>query len=75
MATNETISVKYNDIDIEVQGTYQRGYPATREQPEEYPEFNINHVRISDVDIYELLSEEQLSEIEQLVIEEIANMK
>ena len=65
------ITVKgYNlTIDGEWEGVY---YPATRETPEEHPEFDIHAVFLegSDEDIFGILSESFIAEI----YDEINNM-
>jgi hypothetical protein len=44
-------------------------YPATRETPEEYPEFIIEEVFFEDVNIYEILTDEQIDEMTNILNE------
>lgn len=69
--------ITFKGILLEVEGTYTEaeyrvmyygdldGYPGSDST------YDINAVFVQDVDIYELLSEDDLREIETLVLEEI----
>lgn len=61
----ETIQTTVNiyGINLLVEGYWEGAYyPATHEQPEEHPEFNITRIT-SDEDIQELLTTRQLESI------------
>ena len=66
----ETIEIKYLGIPLiihyKVDGKY---YPATRYEPEEVPELDINEIYVfdSEIDIYNLFLEKQLDDIYGLV--------
>jgi hypothetical protein len=68
------IEITYKGILLEVEGTYTKA----EEQPHDYPgypaSFDVNAIFVQDVDIYELLSEDSLIEIETLVLEEICGV-
>ena len=51
--------------------TYGSYFPATRETPEEYPDVEVEEVFLNDVDIYEILTDEQLDEITNILTEQI----
>ena len=69
--------ITYKSILLEIEGTYVEaedrviyygdldGYPGSPAS------FDINAVFIQDIDIYELLSEDDLREIETLILEKI----
>ena len=60
--------IKYREEEVEVEynlyGTY---IPATRECPEEYPDFEIDAVYYNGVDILPILSYEDQEEIDELL--------
>ena len=72
--------ITYKGILLEVMGTYEEaedrvmyygdldghpGYPAS---------FDVNAIFVQDVDIFELLSEDNLREIETLILEKICGV-
>lgn len=67
----------YKGILLEVEGTYTEAedrviyYRDLDGHPGYLASFDVNAIFIQDVDIYELLSEDDLVEIETLVLEEI----
>ena len=63
MKNKASFTVNVYGVNLEVEGYYEGGYfPATREQPEEVPEFNIESVTTSE-NIVELLTYAQLDKI------------
>lgn len=54
--------------EFSIHGKY---YPATRECPAEYPEIEILSVKVidSEIDIFELLSDKQIENIESQIYE------
>ena len=64
--------VTYRDTDITI-GYTEEGcyYPATHEQPEEYPDITIEEVYMEDLNIYNILIEDQLTKIQELLIDKI----
>jgi hypothetical protein len=71
------IEITYKGILLEVEGTYAEAedrviyYGDLDGNPGSPAIFDINAVFVQDVDIYELLSEDSLIEIETLILEEI----
>jgi len=71
------ITINYKGIELLVEGTYIPGEEEVRYfsdmsgQPSSSSEFDINAVYVNDVDIFELLSEDSLIEIETLILEDI----
>lgn len=72
-----TTEIIYKGILLEIEGTYTEAedrviyYGDLDGHPGSPASFDINAVFVQDVDIYELLSEDDLMEIETLVLEEI----
>ena len=72
-----TEEIKYKGILLEVEGTYTEAedrviyYGNLDGHPGSDSTYDINAVFVQDVDIYELLSEDNLREIEELVLEEL----
>lgn len=68
----EIETVNYYGVDLTINFTVDGKYiSATREQPEEFPEYEIHKVFVEDIDIMPLLLEEQMDDIYNLLIEEI----
>ena len=69
--------ITYKGILLEVEGTYEEAedrviyYGDLDGHPGSPASFDINAVFVQDVDIYELLSEDDLMEIDNLVLEKI----
>jgi len=55
-------------INFTIDGKY---YPATREQPEEYPEIEIDKIFVEDTDIMPILLETQIEDIYNILIDEV----
>ncbi len=70
---NKTINVtvKYTDIYLHLEGHYTASEPRTYDYPGAPSEFDIEKVYIEDTDIFDLLSIEQIDEIEQLALESL----
>ena len=59
-------------LELEVgYSTYGKYYPATRETPEEFPDLEVKEVYFEDVNIYEILTDEQINEITNKLNEQI----
>lgn len=68
----EIETVKYLGVELTINFTVDgKHIPATREQPEEFPEYEIHKVFVEDIDIMPILLEEQMDDIYNLLIEEI----
>ncbi len=65
----KSIQVKYCGIYLECEGTYEPPEQQTYDYPGASSEFEINAVYIESTNIVELLSEEQLDELESLSLE------
>lgn len=69
--------ITFKSILLEVEGTYTEAedrvmyYGDLDGHPGSDSTYDINAIFVQDVDIYELLSEDDLMEIETLVLEEI----
>lgn len=71
MRTNK-ITVDINGIDLDIEYVVSGKYmPATRYDPEEYPEVEIYNICVSDskIDIQDLLSEYQMEIINQAIFD------
>lgn len=72
-----TIEITYKDLLLEIEGTYTEAedrvmyYGDLDGHPGSPASFDINAIFVQDVDIFELLSEDDLREIEILILEEI----
>lgn len=72
MKTNHTIT--YRGFDLEIVGYYQPEEPMVMyyKDGSGYPgcsaEFEVNEVLLNGIDIFELLNEEQITEIETLIL-------
>jgi hypothetical protein len=71
------ITINYKGIELLIEGTYTPGEEEVRYFSDMlghpgYPaSFDVNAIFVQDVDIYELLSEDNLREIETLILEKI----
>ena len=66
------MTLKYREAEIEVgYTTYGKYIPATRDNPEEYPDHFVETVYYKDVDIFPILSYEDKNEINELLISEL----
>ncbi len=61
--------INYNEVELDVAGMYYIGRAETREEPAEPSEFDVYSVDAGGVNIVTLLSEEQIEEIIELIIE------
>ena len=62
----EAQEIILNTVELSVSGHWQgKHYPATMEQPEEFPEFIINKIttKDSEINLQDLLSEDQIEAI------------
>ena len=72
-----TVEIEYKGILLDVEGNYTEAedrviyYGDLDGHPGSPASFDINAVFVQDVDIYELLSEDDLMEIDNLVLEKI----
>lgn len=64
-----THTIKYQDIDFTVEGSFIKGEESTRYHPGYPDEFEIENIFISDQDVTQLLTEDSIRELEQLVFE------
>jgi hypothetical protein len=68
----EIETIKYLGVELVINFTVDgKYYPATREQPAEYPEITIEKVFAEDTDIMSILLETQMDDIYNLLIEKI----
>ena len=65
--------INYCDIDITVDYNYEEIEPEMYDYPGSPDSATIESVKINDVDIYDLLSIEQLYDIEGLILDKIKN--
>jgi hypothetical protein len=56
------------EVDVKQYGEYT---PATRWQPEEYPDYELRAVYYKDVDIINILSETDIDEIMEIFLNEL----
>ena len=61
----------YNDVPFEVEGNYYKGSIGSYEYPPEGSEFEITKILINGIDVYQILSDWQLTEIEEQIINEL----
>lgn len=64
-----THTIKYQDIDFTIEGTYIPGEIGSWEQPPYPAEFEIENIFIADQDVTQLLTEDSIRELEELVFE------
>jgi len=55
-------------VEFEIDGHY---YPATRNEPEEFPEINITYVLVNGSDIYDCLSDKTLDQLSRDIDENL----
>jgi hypothetical protein len=65
----ETRFVKYMDINFILEGKYYKGTPQTYEYPGDDEEFEVHNVFINDVNITDILSSNQINDLEKLALE------
>ena len=58
---------------LNCEGHYYRGYLGSFTEPPEAEVFEFNHIKVNgtDIDVWELMGEEQLSEVEALCIQDL----
>ena len=68
-----TIEIKYCDVPLLVEGKIYKGSPTTRYYPGDPDEFEIDSIYVSDsqIDIIDMLSENDLENIQEIVNNEI----
>jgi hypothetical protein len=67
----ERYTIKYRGVELDVEGIYQEGEYGTYETPG-YPEhFDIEAIYADTQDIFELLTSDQIDEIEVKVLDKI----
>jgi|TARA_Y100000004_G_scaffold185238_1_gene235151 hypothetical protein len=64
-----TTQVKYCGIYLDVEGIYEAAEPQTYDYPGSSAEFDVHKVYVETTDIMDLLSDEQLEDIELLAVE------
>jgi hypothetical protein len=62
-------TIKYHEIEISVQYSYSKGETQTHDYPGSPDQFEIENIWIESTEIYDLLSSDQLEDIENLVAE------
>ena len=67
------VNITYYDVPLEVEGDYTKREPSTWDYPGAPAEFNIHAISAEDseVNIYEILPHQTVTEIESLVLEKI----
>lgn len=74
------IEIEYKGVPLEVEGTYTEAedrviyYGDLDGHPGSPAEFEINAIFVQDIDIFELISEDDLREIETLILEKICGV-
>jgi hypothetical protein len=69
MSKLETREVKYLDIVFVLEGKYFKGTLQTHDTPADPEEFEIHKAFINDVNVTDLLSDNQISELESLALD------
>jgi len=62
-------TIKYHEIEISVQYSYSKGEAQTHDYAGSPDQFEIENIWIESTEIYDLLSSDQLEDIENLVAE------
>lgn len=62
-------TIKYHEIEISVQYSYSKGEERTHDYPGSPDQFEIENIWIESTEIHDLLSSDQLEDIENLVAE------
>lgn len=65
------IAVNYRGVILEIEGEYYQGEERSFDYPGSGHEFEIYHIFVNDVDIYDVLETPQIYELEKLCIEKI----
>lgn len=65
------VDVIYNDVNLEVVGTYTKGEMQTYDYPGSNSDFEIELILVGGFDIQNILTLEQIKKITELVIDEI----
>ena len=65
--------IECEGVELEVCFDLSKGYPETLETPEEHPEIIVEEVYCEGIDVYDLISEDKISIIEELLWDEISN--
>ena len=64
----DTVSVKYNNLNLLLKGFATKGSPMTRDYPGDDDEFEIHYVYLDEHDITDLLSDDQINDLETLAL-------
>ncbi len=67
------MNIIYNDIALSIEYSYEEQEPGSYDYPGSPDSAEIESVKVKDVDIYDLLSIEQLYEIEGIILNKIRN--
>ncbi len=65
------IAVNYRGVILEIEGEYYQGEERSFDYPGSGHEFEIYHIFVNGVDIYDVLETPQIYELEKLCIEKI----
>ena len=65
--------ITYCNIKMEVEYCYEEAEPQTYDYPGSPDSATIESVYVGDIDIYDMLTIEQLYDIEEIIINEIRN--
>ena len=67
-----SLEVNYNDVTLQVEGNYYQGEERAFDYPGSGSEFELQYVYAgSKTDIYDILTNKQIEDIEKLCIEEL----
>jgi len=65
------LAVNYRGVILAIEGEYYEGEERSFDYPGSGHEFEIYHIFVGDVDIYDILETSQIYELEKLCIEKI----
>jgi hypothetical protein len=65
----QTHRVKYRGVELEVEGMYEEGENATYDYPGSPDQFDIEAIYVDTQDIFELLTSDQIDEIEVKILQ------
>lgn len=65
----ETHKIKYRGVELEVEGIYEEGEYGTYDTPGYPAQFDIEAIYVDTQDIFELLTSDQIDEIEVKILQ------
>jgi hypothetical protein len=66
-----SVDIYFRNLYLTVRGTYSKAFLETREEPAEEAFFEISMVLYNSVDVFHMLNDEAVRDIEKLALEQV----